>query len=61
MHRAISHYIKKKAAKINKEKSEDYINQTFDLIESEIDLVKRTEIKKFRIKKLREKINDKSN
>jgi len=54
MQRAINHYIKKRTANINGELSEDRINQTFDLIDNEIDLVRKAEIKKAREKKLRE-------
>lgn len=59
MHRAISHYIKKRVEKIDSDKNESYINQTFDLIEAEIDKVKRTEINKAKKRKLRgRKINE---
>ncbi len=54
MQRAIKHYIKKSSEKINGKKGENHINQNFDLIEFEIDKVKRTEIKKAKKKKLRE-------
>jgi len=55
VHRAINHYIKEKAKKIDIKKGKDYINQVFDLIDYEIDIVKRTEVKKARKKKLRER------
>jgi len=66
MQRAINHYIKKRSENINSELGENNINQSFDLIDNEIDLVKRVEIKKAREKKLiewrkREKLNCKHN
>jgi len=54
MQRAINHYIKKRSVNINGELGEDHINQTFDLIDDEINQVRRIEIKKAREKKLRE-------
>ena len=62
MQRAIVHYIKKRSVNINSGLGEDHINQTFDLIDNEINQVRRAEIKKAREKKLiewrkREKLN----
>jgi len=62
MQRAINHYIKKRSVNINSGLGEDHINQTFDLIDNEINQVRRAEIKKAREKKLmewrkREKLN----
>jgi len=54
MQRAIVHYIKKRSVNINSGLGEDHINQTFDLIDDEINQVKRAEIKKAREKKLME-------
>jgi len=54
MQRAINHYIKKRSVNINGGLGEDHINQTFDLIDDEINQVRRAEIKKAREKKLRE-------
>lgn len=54
MQRAIKKYIKKEAEKIDSSKGENYINQTFDMLDSEIDKAKRREIKEARRKKLRE-------
>jgi len=66
MQRAINHYIKKRSVNINSGLGEDHINQTFDLIDDEINQVRRSEIKKARKKKLmewrkREKLNGKYN
>jgi len=66
MQRAINHYIKKRSVNINSGLGEDHINQTFDLIDNEINQVRRAEIKKAREKKLmewrkREKINCRHN
>jgi len=66
MQRAIKHFIKKEAEKINSKKGENHINQNFDFIELEIDRVKRTEIKRAKKKKLRkwrkeEKLNCRHN
>jgi len=62
MQRAINHYIKKRSVNINSGLGEDHINQTFDLIDDEINQVRKAEIKKARKKKLmewrkREKLN----
>jgi len=62
MKRAINHYIKKRSVNLNGDLGEDHINQTFELIDYEINQVKRSEIKKARKKKLmewrkREKLN----
>ena len=54
MERAIKHYVKGESEKIDINLGRDYINQTFDLLDSEIDKVKRREIKKARKKKLKE-------
>jgi len=66
MQRAINHYIKKRSVNINSGLGEDHINQTFDLIDDEINQVRRAEIKKAREKKLmewrkREKLNCRHN
>jgi len=66
MQRAINHYIKKRSVNINSGLGEDHINQTFDLIDDEINQVKKVEIKKARTKKLiewrrRKKLNCKYN
>ena len=64
MQRAINHYIKKRSKNIDNAEhpGENFINQTFDLIDDEINQVRRVEIKKAREKKLmewrkKEKIN----
>ena len=54
MQRAINHYIKKRSENINSGLGEEHINQTFDLIDDEINQVRKVEIKKAREKKLRE-------
>lgn len=56
MNRAIKHYIKKRSRNINNAEhpGESFINQLFDLIDDEINQVRRVEIKKAREKKLRE-------
>lgn len=54
MQRAIKHYIKKEAEKINSKGSKNHINRNFDFIEFEIDRVKKTEIRRAKKKKLRE-------
>lgn len=54
MQKAIRKYLKKEAEKINASLGKDYINQTFDMLDSEIDKAKRREIKKARRKKLGE-------
>ena len=64
MQRAINHYIKKRSKNIDSAEhpGESFINQYFDLIDDEINQVRRVEIKKAREKKLiewrkREKLN----
>ena len=64
MQRAINHYIKKRSKNIDNAEhpGESFINQYFDLIDDEINLVRRIEIKRARTKKLmewrkREKLN----
>jgi hypothetical protein len=54
--RAIKHYIKKRSRNINnvEHPRESFINQFFDLIDDEINQVRRVEIKKAREKKLEE-------
>lgn len=54
MQRAIRKYIKKESEKIDFSSGKDHINQTFDMLDSEIDEVKRKEIKRTRNKKLKE-------
>lgn len=54
MQKAIRKCIKKETEKMDSSKGEDYINQTFDMVDSEIDKAKRREIKRARKKKLRE-------
>ncbi len=54
MQKAIRKYLKKEAEKMNASRGEDYINQTFDMLDSEIDKAKRREIKRARRKKLGE-------
>ena len=56
MQRAINHYIKKRSKNIDNAEhpGESFINQHFDLIDDEINQVKRVEIKRAREKKLRE-------
>lgn len=55
MQQAIRKYIKKKSEKIDSSIGKDYINQTFDRLDSEIDETKkRREIKKAGEKKLKE-------
>ena len=66
MQRAINHYIKKRSVNINSGLGEDHINQAFDLIDDEINQVRRSEIKKALKKKVmewrkREKLNCKYN
>jgi len=68
MQRAINHYIKKRSKNIDSAEhpGESFINQYFDLIDDEINLVRKVEIKKARKKKLmewrkREKLNCKYN
>jgi len=54
MQKAIRKYLKKESEKLAISMGEDYINQTFDMLDSEIDKAKRREIKKARSKKLKE-------
>jgi hypothetical protein len=54
MQKAIRKYLKKESEKINTSRGKDYINQTFDMLDSEIDKAKRREIKRARRKKLGE-------
>ena len=54
MQKAIKKYLKKEAEKMDSSMGKDYINQTFDMLDSEIDKAKRREIKRARKKKLRE-------
>ena len=54
MQKAIRKYLKKEAEKIDGSMGKGYINQTFDMLDSEIDKAKRREIKRARRKKLGE-------
>jgi len=54
MQKAIRKYLKKESEKIDGSMGRDYINQTFDILDSEIDKAKRREIKRARRKKLGE-------
>jgi len=54
MQKAIRKYVKKESEKLDISMGEDYINQTFDILDSEIDRAKRREIKRARRKKLGE-------
>ncbi|MBA7574156.1 hypothetical protein ES695_08230 [Candidatus Atribacteria bacterium 1244-E10-H5-B2] len=54
MQKAIRKYLKKEAERIDSSMGKDYINQTFDMLDSEIDKAKRREIKRARRKKLGE-------
>ena len=54
MQKAIRKYLRKESEKINTSMGENYINQTFDMLDSEIDKAKRREIKRARRKKLGE-------
>jgi len=54
MQKAIRKYLKKESERIDSSMGKDYINQTFDLLDSEIDKAKRREIKRARRKKLGE-------
>ncbi|GAH66571.1 unnamed protein product [marine sediment metagenome] len=54
MQKAIRKYLKKEAEKIDTNMGKNYINQTFDMLDSEIDKAKRREIKRARRKKLGE-------
>ena len=51
MQKAIRKYLKKEAEKIDSSLGKDYIDQTFDMLDSEIDRAKRREIKRARKKK----------
>ena len=54
MQKAIRKYVNKEAEKLDISMGENYINQTFDMLDSEIDRAKRREIKRARRKKLGE-------
>jgi len=54
MQKAIRKYVNKEAEKLDISLGENYINQTFDMLDSEIDRAKRREIKRARRKKLGE-------
>jgi len=54
MQKAIRKYLRKESEKINTSMGKNYINQTFDMLDSEIDKAKRREIKRARRKKLGE-------
>jgi len=54
MQKAIRKYVKKESEKLDISMGENYINQTFDMLDSEIDKAKRREIKRARRKKLGE-------
>ena len=54
MQKAIRKYVKKESETLDISLGEDYINQTFDMLDSEIDRAKRREIKRARRKKLGE-------
>jgi len=54
MQKAIRKYLKKESEKLDISMGEDYINQTFDMLDSEVDKAKRREIKNARRKKLKE-------
>lgn len=54
MQKAIRKYLKKEAEKMDSRLGKDYIDQTFDMLDSEIDKAKRREIKRARRKKLGE-------
>ena len=54
MQKAIRKYLKKESERIDGSMGKDYINQTFDMLDSEIDKAKRREIKRARRKKLGE-------
>lgn len=54
MQKAIRKYLKKESEKIDSSMGKDYINQTFDMLDFEIDKAKRREIKRARRKKLGE-------
>jgi len=54
MQKAIRKYLNKEAEKMDIGLGEDYINQTFDMLDSEVDKAKRREIKRARRKKLGE-------
>lgn len=54
MERAIIHYIKKESGKVDGSKDEDSINRIFDKIDSEINKVRKREVKRARNKRLKE-------
>ena len=54
MQKAIRKYLKKEAEKMDSRLGKNYINQTFDMLDSEIDKAKRREVKRDRRKKLGE-------
>lgn len=54
MQKAIRKYLKEEAGKIDISMGEYYINQIFDMLDSEVDKAKRREIKEARRKKLKE-------
>ena len=54
MQKAIRKYLKKESERIDSSMGKDYINQTFDMLDFEIDKAKRREIKRARKKKLGE-------
>lgn len=54
MQKAIRKYVNKEIEKLDISMGENYINQTFDMLDSEIDRAKRREIKRARRKKLGE-------
>jgi hypothetical protein len=54
MQKAIRKYLKKESEKVDSSMGKDYINQTFDMLDYEIDKAKRREIKRARRKKLGE-------
>jgi len=54
MQKAIRKYLKKEAGKMNASRGKDYIEQAFDMLDSEIDEAKRREVKRARRKKLGE-------
>ena len=54
MQKAIRKYLKKEAEKMDSRLGKDYIDQTFDMLDSEIDKAKRREVKRARRKKLGE-------
>jgi hypothetical protein len=52
--RAIRKYINEESGKIDSSMGEDYINQTFDMLDSEIEKAKKEEIERARKNKLKE-------